>query len=325
VEGWEAPLLIKSDHGRSPPALESVPVTETTRRFRAAAVTSAVAAWALVAVGGIVRASESGLGCPDWPLCEGRPIPDSDRTSLIEFSHRATAAVVTVLVVLVAVMAWRGYQSRRDVLVPALVALGFIPFQAVLGAIVVWLELPGWIVGIHFVVGMVFMAATVVAAAAAFRNPEPLATVGFAMLARWALAAGFALVIAGAVVVSAHADEACGKEWPLCNGSFASGGADAAAQVVHRLLAYTVAALAIVLAVQAWRGLGPRLLGTLPLLAVVAQMTFGISLVLVGQGSAHGPLAVLHVSGAGTVWALLVALAVIAVPSQSAGQPPTLS
>ena len=296
-------------------------MTETTSRFRAAAVASAVASWALVAVGGIVRASESGLGCPDWPLCEGRPIPHSRQTSLIEFSHRATAAFVTCLVVVVAVMAWRHYQDRRDILVPALVALGFIPFQALLGAIVVWLELPGWIVGIHFVVGMVFVAATVAVAAAAFRGPDPVATEGYAALARWTLAAGFALVVAGAIVVSAHADEACGEEWPLCNGTFASGGADAAAQVVHRVLAYTVAALAIALAVQAWRGRGPRLLGTLPLLAVLGQMTIGVSLVLTGDGSAHGPLEALHVAGAGTVWVLLVALLVFAVPPVPSGHP----
>jgi heme A synthase len=171
----------------NPPSL-----IETSARFRLAAVAAAASAWALVVVGGIVRASESGLGCPDWPLCEGRPIPKSNKTSLIEFSHRATATVVTVLVVTVAVMAWRHYRERRDVLVPALVALAFVPFQALLGAIVVWLELPGWMVGIHFVVGMVFLAATVTTATVSFRGAETIATRGFQVLTRWTLAAGFA-------------------------------------------------------------------------------------------------------------------------------------
>lgn len=295
----------------------NVGVLETTRRFRIAAVTAAFASWALICVGGIVRASESGLGCPDWPLCEGRPIPHDRQTSLIEFSHRATAAVVAALVVLVAVMAWRHYRSRRDILVPALVALCFVPFQAVLGAIVVWLELPSWIVGVHFVVGMVFAAATIATATAAFRRSEPVAARSFATLARWTLGAGFALVVAGAVVVSTHADEACGEEWPLCNGTFVSGGGDAAAQVVHRLLAYSVAALAIALALQAWRGRGPRVLGSLPLVAVLGQMAIGISLVTAGEGSAHGPLEALHVAGAATVWATLVTLVVYAVPPPS--------
>jgi heme A synthase len=295
-------------------------VNEPTPRFRLAALAAAIASWALVGVGGVVRATESGLGCPDWPLCEGRPIPQSDKTAMIEYSHRATAAVVTALVVVVAVLAWRRYRRRPDILWPALVALGFIPFQALLGAIVVWLELPGWIVGIHFVVGMVFLAATVATAAAAFRGGRPMATAGFAALARSAVAACFALVVAGAIVVSAHADEACGEEWPLCNGTFASGGADASAQVVHRMLAYTVAVLAVALAVGAWRGRGPRVAGTLPLLAVIGQMTIGIALVLAGEGSAHGPLEALHVAGSATVWALLVALGVLAAPRPAAAR-----
>lgn len=293
-------------------------MTEPTPRFRVASTAAAVSAWALVAVGGVVRATESGLGCPDWPLCHGRPIPKDTTTSIIEFSHRATAAFVTVLVVLTAAMAWRSYRSRRDILVPALVALGFVPLQALLGAVVVWRELPGWIVGIHFVVGMVFLAATVATGAAAWRSSEPAATPGFAALARTTLGAGFALVVAGAVVVSAHAGEACGREWPACNGSFASGGADAAAQVVHRTLAYAVATLALLLAVSALRGRGPRGLGLLPLVAVLTQMSFGISLVLVGESSAHGPLEALHVAGSGVVWSLLVALAILAVPLRGA-------
>jgi len=296
-------------------------VTETTFRFRLAVVAAAVAAWALVAVGGIVRASASGLGCPDWPLCHGRPIPKSTKTSVIEFSHRGTAAIVTALVVLVAIMAWRDYRSRRDIFIPAVAALCLVPVQALLGAIVVWLELPAWIVGLHFVVGMVFMGTAVVVAAAAFRDPDPRATPGFATLAGWAVAAASALVVAGAVVVSTHADRACGEQWPLCNGTFVSGGGDAAAQVVHRLLAYIVAALAIALVIQAWRGRGPRILGTLPLVAVLGQMSIGILLVVSEEtGRAHEPLEALHVAGAATVWAVIIVLAVMVARPRAADQ-----
>lgn len=273
-----------------------------------AAVAAAVASWALVAVGGFVRAAESGLGCPDWPLCEGRAVPNASKEPVIEFSHRATAGVVTVLVLLVAVMAWRSYRSRSDLLIPALVALGLVPFQAVLGAIVVWLELPGWIVGLHFVVGMLFMAAAVAVAAAAYRGRAPAVTRGFQALVAWTVAAGLAVVVAGAVVVSRHADHACGHEWPLCNGTFVAGGADATVQVVHRVLAYAVAGLAVALVAQAARRRGPRAPTIALAVAVAAQLAVGIALVLAGEGRAHGPLEVLHVTGAGTVWALIVAL-----------------
>jgi heme A synthase len=278
--------------------------------FRVSALLAAVSAWALVAVGGVVRLTESGLGCPDWPLCEGKVVPAGGTAPAIEFSHRATAALVTFFVVATAVWAWRRYRPRRDILVPAIIAALLIPVQALLGAVVVWLELPSWIVGFHFVVGMLFLAATVVTAVAAWPRPSWTASRGFAKLGWVSAVAGLLVVGAGAAVVSAHADEACGQEWPACNGAFVAGGSDAAIQVIHRSLAYVVAGLAIALAVLAWRGRGPRLLGSLPLLAVLAQMAFGISLVVAGEeSSAHEPLGILHVAGAGTVWALLVLLA----------------
>src|SRR3990170_5230945 len=130
-----------------------------TQGFRLLALAAALSVWALVAVGGIVRVTESGLGCPDWPLCEGRLVPAQQKEPLIESSHRWVAGLVTVLVVLVFVWAWRRYRARRDVVIPALAAVLLVPIQALLGAIVVWLELPGWIVGVHFVVGIAWVSA----------------------------------------------------------------------------------------------------------------------------------------------------------------------
>jgi len=129
--------------------------------------------------------------------------------------------------------------------------------------------------------------------------------------------AGLALVSVGAAVVATEADSACGTQWPACNGGFATGGGHAELQVAHRMLAYAVAALALALLVLALRGKGPRLAGSLPLLAVLVQTGFGIAIVLVGgEGRAHEILAGLHVGGAGAVWASLVALATLARPAE---------
>ena len=283
--------------------------------FRWFALLAAFGTWALVAVGGLVRVTESGLGCPDWPLCDGRVIPHSEKTALWEWSHRVTAATVTILLVIVALWAWRRYRDRLDILVPALVALAFVPGQAILGAIVVWLELPGWMVGVHFVIGLLMLGVAVVTAVAAWRDGEVRSTPGFRRLAAWTALAGLALVSVGAAVVSTHAIYACGREWPACGGSFAGASSEAATQVTHRMLAYLVAALAVWLAFLALRGAGPRAAGLLPLVAVAAQMTFGIWLVLVEPTNAgHDPLAALHVAGSGAVWAALVALAAHVLP-----------
>ncbi len=273
---------------------------------------SALAAWALVAVGGVVRVTASGLGCPHWPLCTANAIPLDEKASFIEYSHRAVVALVTVLVVAVAVWAWRSYRSRPDLLRPALAAVVLVPMQALLGAAAVWLELPGWVVAFHFVVGMLFLGTIVYTAAAAWRRAERPATSGFARLAWGTVLVGLALVSVGATTVALDADTSCGKQWPACNGGFIAGGGHADVQVAHRLLAYAVAGLALALFVFALRGRGPRLAGSLPILAVLIQMTFGILIVVVGgTGRTHELLQGLHVGGSGAVWAALVALAAL--------------
>jgi len=292
------------------------PHRETSRGFRLLALGSALAAWALVAVGGVVRVTASGLGCPHWPLCTAKAIPLDQRASFIEYSHRAVVAVVSVLVVSVAVGVWRSYRARPDLLWSAVAAVVLLPFQAVLGAVAVWLELPGWVVAFHFVVGMVFLGTIVYTAAAAWRPAEQPATPGFARLAWGTVLAGLALISLGATVVALEADSACGKQWPACNGGFIAGGGHADVQVAHRLLAYVVAGLSLALLVLALRGQGPRLAGSLPILAVLIQTTFGILIVVAGgEGRTHEILQGLHVGGSGAVWAALVALAALSGPT----------
>ena len=284
----------------------------TSRGFRFLALGSALAAWALVAVGGVVRVTASGLGCPHWPLCTAKAIPLDEQKSVIEYSHRAVVALVIVLVLVVAILGWRGYRSRRDILWPALTAVALVPFQAFLGAVVVWLELPGWVVAFHFVVGMLFLGTVSFAAAAAWRRPGQWVTRSFARLAWGTLLAALALVSLGAAVVAVDADSACGTQWPGCNGSLAAGGGHAELQVAHRMLAYAVAGLALALLVMALRGKGPRVAGSLPFVVVLVQVTFGVLIVVVGdEGRTHEILQALHVGGAAAVWASLVALAAL--------------
>lgn len=286
-------------------------------RFRLLSLLAALAALALVAVGGVVRVTESGLGCPDWPLCHGNVVPADHQAPIIEYSHRATATVVTILVVATAVWAVRRYRRRRDVLVPAVAAAMLVPFQALLGAVVVWLELPSWIVAVHFVVGLLFLGTAVLTAARAWRRPVR-ASDRFRRTAFLGVGVALVLVSVGAAVVAADADTACGRQWPACNGAFASGGHLASLQVAHRSLAYVVAAIVVALAVLAVRGGGPLLAAAVPLAAVLAQIGLGISMVLSPDESrVRHTLEMLHVAGAGAVWASLVAVAAFLGPPRA--------
>ena len=121
-------------------------------------VATAVVTYALVVLGGVVRVSGSGLGCPDWPLCHGRLLPPLDLHAIIEYSHRTAASLTSTLVVLTAAVAWMAWRNRRDLVVPATLAVSLLAVQVVLGAITVRLELPPMIVLAHLATAMALLA-----------------------------------------------------------------------------------------------------------------------------------------------------------------------
>src|SRR5690242_13648752 len=107
------------------------------KAYRRVAWAAAVACYALIVLGGVVRITGSGLGCGNhWPLCNGRLLPPLDLPTIIEYGHRLVAAAVTVLVVaLVVTSAWERREAgsgRRETWVPGrapYLALGLLAVQ----------------------------------------------------------------------------------------------------------------------------------------------------------------------------------------------------
>jgi protoheme IX farnesyltransferase len=126
-------------------------------RFRRLAVVTIAATFVLIAVGGLVRATDSGLGCPDWPRCFGRLVPPAELHAWIEHSHRLVASVVMVLVAWLAVAAWRTGQERV-VRRAAVAALVMVLAQALIGAFVVWWKLRADSVTLHLATALALVA-----------------------------------------------------------------------------------------------------------------------------------------------------------------------
>lgn len=279
------------------------------RRYAYLAWTAAISTYLLIVLGGIVRITGSGMGCGDhWPLCNGRLFPPlDDLGTLIEWSHRLLATVVSVLIAGLAGYSW--WLRRLDRLDrldrpgrAAFVALALLVVQVGLGAVTVKLELPPWTVILHLGTAMLVLAALLVATRPTPGNgPE---TGSRALRAPgWRpglviLGLTFATVLLGALTANLGAAAACGG-FPLCNGQvIPTGGALAQIHWTHRLLAY---ALTAVVAWWAWRvpGRAPRVVLSL----VVVQVAVGAWAVLSGL---PGGLQALHLAVGTAVWAAVV-------------------
>ncbi|MGV9711210.1 COX15/CtaA family protein [Gordonia sp. NPDC003424] len=129
------------------------------------AVALLVANVGIVATGGAVRLTGSGLGCPTWPRCTGDSFVPHEALGVhgvIEFGNRMLTWVLTVVAIATWIAVWRRVGSTRsDRWLVTLLALG-IPFQGVIGGITVLTKLNPWVVSLHFVLSMVLVSGATV-------------------------------------------------------------------------------------------------------------------------------------------------------------------
>ena len=261
-----------------------------TRRYTLLAWTAAAATYLLIVLGAVVRITGSGMGCGDhWPLCNGRLFPPlNDVGTVIEWSHRLLASVVSVLVAAVAFVAWR----QRAPLAAPYTALGLVVVQVLLGAVTVKTGLTPVMVILHLATAMLLLATLSLAARDAKLTPG--ASPGSVLL----LGLAFVTVLLGALTANLGAAAAC-TGFPLCNGEiWPSAGGLALVQWVHRLLAYTLSGYVV------WWAVRSRMRGAWGVLALVAlQVAVGAATVLLGLPPG---LQAAHVAVGAAVWAGVV-------------------
>lgn len=143
--------------------------------LRVSAWASFVAQVTIIATGGAVRLTGSGLGCPSWPTCTPESLIPTDELSyhsLIEFGNRLMTGVVGIIALLVVILLLTSklWRVRKDLWTLAvIVGIGIIA-QAIVGGITVWTGLNPFIVGFHYVSSLLLVC---VSAAFLMRMDEP--------------------------------------------------------------------------------------------------------------------------------------------------------
>jgi heme a synthase len=141
--------------------------------FQTLALWTTATTYFLILVGGLVRASGAGLGCPDWPRCFGGWFPPASAAELppqfdpsqfnatlmwTEYLNRLLGVTVGLLIFATLISAWRNHRREPRIFWPTLAAFLLVGFQGWLGGVVVQSELAAWIVTVHMVVALVIVS-----------------------------------------------------------------------------------------------------------------------------------------------------------------------
>ena len=301
--------------------------------FRRLALTTGIATFLLVIVGGIVRVSESGLGCGPagsglngWPFCNGDVVPGLDLNAIIEYTHRALAGIVGILMISLAVLAVRRHRQHRSLVRATIAAVVLVIAQGLLGAATVEKDLDEGLVASHLGLAMALLALMVyiwraskpenVGAEPADGGPR------FRGLAVAASSAILCTIVAGGYMAGTQnygradyqpgdgAHHACGKEFPTCNGDVLPFGQARLVDIhlTHRVFMYLAAILTLTLIVLAERRrpsrgvlLSARITGAL----LICQILLGAINVWLDEYEA---LIVAHLAVGTLLWTALIGL-----------------
>jgi len=278
------------------------------RALRWTTGTALVLTYGLIVLGAWVRATGSGLSCPDWPTCYGHwmPLPGdipaevgySYLQVMLEWAHRLIAGVILgPLVLLIGVLAWRvrGERPRMSAYAGALIALLLV--QAGLGGLTVLDQNSPWSVALHLGTALVLLSVLCLIFERSGPAPHRVAAAARTLSGMvWLLALG--AMVSAAMVTKSGASLAC-TTWPLCDGALLPDLADPQIRLhlTHRLLALGTALGLLALAIAARGQPEVRPLAWLATALVAIEVALGAVVVLgevpFGIALAHQALGVL--------------------------------
>lgn len=176
------------------------------RRFGRLGLATIIIIYLLILVGGIVRATGAGMGCPDWPTCFGQWVPPTSEAELpanyqqiyaahgyadttfnvrktwTEYVNRLLGVFTGLMILLTLLAAWRLRQLDRVVFGCALAAFLLVALQGWLGARVVASNLDPVMITLHMVLAQVIVLVLIYGIA---RSQQNLLRQQSASLPRW--------------------------------------------------------------------------------------------------------------------------------------------
>ena len=163
-------------------------------RFRRLGMLTICAVYFVILVGGIVRASGAGMGCPDWPTCFGQWVPPTAESQLpenyqeiyaergykntqfnpvktwTEYANRLVGVTIGFLILLTAWASRIYLKADKSIFYLSLTVLFLTGFQGWLGSAVVASNLQPFMITLHMLLAL-FIVALLIYAIAKSQRP----------------------------------------------------------------------------------------------------------------------------------------------------------
>lgn len=180
-------------------------------------IVTIAAVFFLIFVGGVVRASGAGMGCPDWPKCFGRWVPPTDVSQLpanyqeiyahrgyantefnafktwTEYVNRLIGASIGLLIFATLVLSLSFWRIDRAVVAASFAAFVLVGFNGWLGSVVVATNLVPAIITLHMLAALLTVGALIYAVARADRQSGRVEAVRSSAGISWLIALAIAL------------------------------------------------------------------------------------------------------------------------------------
>lgn len=175
--------------------------TRALKSYQRIAIVTVCAVFFLILVGATVRASGSGMGCPDWPTCFGRWVPPTHESQLpanyqeiyadrgyaetrfnpvktwTEYVNRLVGVTIGLLIILTAWRSWACRHHDRWIPIASFAALAMVLYQGWLGARVVASNLQPGMITLHMLMALAIVGTLLFALARARRGLVPAVSI----------------------------------------------------------------------------------------------------------------------------------------------------
>lgn len=223
-------------------------------------IASVILAFAQPTLGGVVRVTGSGDGCPDWPQCFGSWVPPwSDGHAIVEWSHRTVGTLFGAVILFATALIWVRYSRYRGLAYTYTAALALVIAVGGVGGQVVLSELdPAWrtlhLAGAEIVAALTVFGLIIATYHSAIPGSRSVPPENAMALKLGIAAASIALItlLSGAYTVWRGAGVIC-REWPLCGGPVIPDSELAWIHVIHRIISLIAAVVILYAAHKIYR------------------------------------------------------------------------